>query len=415
MTTLLDLERSLLQNPFDARLRHAYAEALENAERHEDALTQWRLLCSQGESAAVWLRVALCLGALGRDDEAADAQEAAERQPDHEQARAALSPAQRAALGARAPRQPLRLVSGGAHEVPDAGEVISIHRAAKVRFADVAGMDELKKILRLRIIEPFLRPGLFQRFKRKAGGGVLLYGPPGCGKTMMAKAIATECDASFTAVGISDVLNMFVGQSEQNLAGVFDKARSERPAVLFFDELDALAYSRSKAHSDHTRTTVNEFLNQLDGMSGQNDGVLVLGATNMPWDVDEAMKRPGRFDRQVFVPPPDAQAREEIFRMKLRDVPVAELDYAALARLTENFSGADIDGVIEAAKDGALLQLLDAAEEVRIQQEDLTRAIAEAVPSTLDWLKTARNLVKFGGVGRAYKDVEQYLRQTRMY
>src|SRR5690606_6273974 len=242
MTTLLDLERSLLQNPFDARLRHAYAEALENAERHEDALTQWRLLCSQGESAAVWLRVALCLGALGRDDEAADAQEAAERQPDHEQARAALSPAQRAALGARAPRQPLRLVSGGAHEVPDAGEVISIHRAAKVRFADVAGMDELKKILRLRIIEPFLRPGLFQRFKRKAGGGVLLYGPPGCGKTMMAKAIATECDASFTAVGISDVLNMFVGQSEQNLAGVFDKARSERPAVLFFDELDALAY-----------------------------------------------------------------------------------------------------------------------------------------------------------------------------
>jgi transitional endoplasmic reticulum ATPase len=244
---------------------------------------------------------------------------------------------------------------------------------------------------------------------------VLLYGPPGCGKTMMAKAIATECDASFTAVGISDVLNMFVGQSEQNLAGVFDKARSERPAVLFFDELDALAYSRSKAHSDHTRTTVNEFLNQLDGMSGQNDGVLVLGATNMPWDVDEAMKRPGRFDRQVFVPPPDAQAREEIFRMKLRDVPVAELDYAALARLTENFSGADIDGVIEAAKDGALLQLLDAVEEVRIQQEDLTRAIAEAVPSTLDWLKTARNLVKFGGVGRAYKDVEQYLRQTRMY
>lgn len=135
----------------------------------------------------------------------------------------------------------------------------------------------------------------------------------------------------------------------------------------------------------------------------------------MPWDVDEAMKRPGRFDRQVFVPPPDPAAREEIFRMKLLDVPTGAVDYGALARLTENFSGADIDGVIEAAKDGALLQLLDAAEDVRIEQDDLARAIGEAVPSTLDWLKTARNLVKFGGVGRAYKDVEQYLRQVHLY
>ena len=135
----------------------------------------------------------------------------------------------------------------------------------------------------------------------------MLYGPPGCGKTMMARAIASECNASFTAVGISDILNMWVGQSERNLAGLFDKARSEAPAVLFFDELDALAFARNKAHSDHTRTLVNEFLNQLDGMAGQNDKLLVLAATNMPWDVDEAMKRPGRFDRQVFVPPPDSR------------------------------------------------------------------------------------------------------------
>lgn len=413
MTTLLDLERSLLQNPFDARLRHAYAEALENAERHEDALTQWRLLCSQGESAAVWLRVALCLGALGRDDEAADAQEAAERQPDHEQARAALSPAQRAALGARAPRQPLRLVSGGAHEVPDAGEVISIHRAAKVRFADVAGMDELKKILRLRIIEPFLRPGLFQRFKRKAGGGVLLYGPPGCGKTMMAKAIATECDASFTAVGISDVLNMFVGQSEQNLAGVFDKARSERPAVLFFDELDALAYARSKSRSDHTRTLVNEFLNQLDGVGHDNDQVLVLAATNMPWDVDEAIKRPGRFDRAIFVPPPDAPARAEMFRRKLADVPIGQLDYDALGAACPHASGADIDGIIEMAKENVLDDILTSGDERAIEQRDLLEAARVSEPSTLDWLRTARNLVKYGGADRSYKDVEQYLKTIK--
>src|SRR5690606_7142671 len=116
----------------------------------------------------------------------------------------------------------------------------------------------------------------------------------GCGKTMIARAIASECKATFLPVGISDVLNMWIGQSERNLAELFEKARANRPAVIFFDELDALAYSRAKANSEHTRTTVNEFLNQLDGLSGDNGQVLVLAATNMPWDVDAAMKRPGR-------------------------------------------------------------------------------------------------------------------------
>ena len=211
-------------------------------------------------------------------------------------------------------------------------DVVSITRASKVRFSDVVGMRDLKQVLKLKIIDPFANPGLFARFKKRAGGGVMLYGPPGCGKTMMARAIATECNASFTAVGISDILNMWVGQSERNLAALFVKARSDAPAVLFFDELDALAFARNKAHSDHTRTLVNEFLNQLDGMAGQNDKLLVLAATNMPWDADEAMKRPGRFDRQVFVPPPDLEARTEMMRVKLSDVPHDAVDFARLAR-----------------------------------------------------------------------------------
>jgi transitional endoplasmic reticulum ATPase len=232
---------------------------------------------------------------------------------------------------------------------------------------------------------------------------------------MIARAIASECKATFTAVGISDILNMWVGQSERNLADLFEKARQDKPSVLFFDEIDALAYSRSKANSDHTRTTVNEFLSQLDATSGKNEGLLVLGATNMPWDVDEAMKRPGRFDRQVFVPPPDAAARSAMFRAKLRDVPTGDVDHERLGRATELFSGADVDGVIESAKDAALLRAMDGNARQQLEQQDLLEAAAAATPSTSDWLKTARNLVKFGGAGKAYQDVEKYLRQTGQY
>jgi SpoVK/Ycf46/Vps4 family AAA+-type ATPase len=243
---------------------------------------------------------------------------------------------------------------------------------------------------------------------------LLLYGPPGCGKTLMARAIATECDATFIPVGISDILSMWIGQSEGNLAALFDKARSYRPAVLFFDELDALAYSRSKAQSDHTRSTVNEFLNQLDGMGGDNEHVLILAATNMPWDVDPAMKRPGRFDRSIFVPPPDAASRAEMFRTKLVDVPIGELDYQSLAKVSEYASGADVDGIIDEAKDRVLADIMDGGEERVITQQDLLAAAGEIEPSTLDWLRTARNLVKYGGSDRSYKDVEAYLKKVRL-
>ena len=157
-------------------------------------------------------------------------------------------------------------------------QVRSIQQVAedKVRFSSIVGMDELKKTIRLKIIEPYLNPGLFARFRMGGGGGILLYGPPGCGKTMLARAVANECNAGFLSVGISDVLAMWLGESERNLAAMFEKARAQAPCVLFFDELDALAYARSKAPSSSARTVVNEFLSQLDGLGRDNRGVLVL-------------------------------------------------------------------------------------------------------------------------------------------
>ncbi|MDH5676938.1 MAG: ATP-binding protein [Myxococcales bacterium] len=407
------LEQQLLRDPFDAAARGEYAELLLLGGHHEQSLSQWLLLLKQEpKSAAAHLGAARCCHERGdgsaRDAHLEDARACEDFDADDPFVRS-LAPAEETRLVA------LRGLAGGKQELPARGEVISIASTDKVRFADVVGMKELKKLIRLRIIEPFLKPGLFQRFKKRSGGGVLLYGPPGCGKTLIARAIATECEAAFTPIGISDILNMWIGESERNLAAIFEKARQQSPSVLFFDELDALAYARSKANSDHTRTLVNEFLNQLDGMSGRNDRVLVLAATNMPWDVDEAMKRPGRFDRQIFVPPPDAEARAEMLRMKLCDVPTDWYDERALSAACHHFSGADIDGLIERAKDEVLAEILDSGDERNLTHADLAQAAEAIEPTTLEWLKTARNLVKFGGAGAAYKDVEKYLRSAKLY
>jgi SpoVK/Ycf46/Vps4 family AAA+-type ATPase len=283
-----------------------------------------------------------------------------------------------------------------------------------IGFDDVGGMTALKKSLRLHIVEPFLRPSLFARFKKDGGGGILLYGPPGCGKTMIARAIAGECNASFLSVGISDVLNMWMGESERNLAQLFEKARAQKPCVLFFDELDALAFSRSKAHSEHSRTIVNEFLAQLDGLERNNRDVLFLGATNMPWDVDAAMKRPGRFSRQIFVPPPDLEARRHIIDIKLRDVPTEGIDVGTLAMATEQFSGADIDGLIDLAKESAIHDIIAGNPERPLNAADFDFALDQCQPSTLEWLKTARNLVRYAGGDTSYREVEKYLKQAKL-
>lgn len=406
----IELERHLADEPDDPEARAEYAEALLAEGDPVRAARQFaRVIEARPDHAELRLGLARALLASGDPARARRVYEEARECDAFEE-----DPALAAALGAaRAAAAPLRVVAGGAEEVRPAAEVVPISASGTVRFSDIVGMEELKKTIRIRIVEPFQKPGLFARFAKKTGGGLLLYGPPGCGKTLIARAIAGELQATFVAVGISDVLNMWIGESERNLAALFEKARANRPAVLFFDELDALAYARSKASSEHTRHLVNEFLNQLDGMSGSNERILVLAATNMPWDVDPAMKRPGRFDKQIFVPPPDEEARAELFRLKLRDVPTERLDLAALARATPQRSGADIDGIVEEAKEAVLGEILEGGAERPLRQRDLVEAAKRGDATTLEWLKTARNLVKYGGDG-AYRDVEAYLKSNRL-
>ena len=197
-------------------------------------------------------------------------------------------------------------------------------------------MVEVIERIRMNIIYPFKNPEIFQKFKKKPGGGILMYGPPGCGKTHIARATAGECGAAFMTISITDILSKWLGESEQRLHQLFEQARRRSPTVIFIDEIDAIGGSRSSASSTMA-PIVNVLLTEMDGVAAKNENLMVLAATNTPWRVDDALRRPGRFDRILFVPPPDVPAREAILKIHLRDLPVEKLDLGKLAQLTDRF------------------------------------------------------------------------------
>lgn len=292
----------------------------------------------------------------------------------------------------------------------NSGKKLEQEEIREVTFSDVAGLDDLKKTIHLRIISPFFNKGLFAKFRKKVGGGVLLYGPPGCGKTFIARATAGECNARFYPVRITDILDPYIGVSERNLKEIFDKARFQKPSILFFDEVDTIGFSRSKS-SSNTRGVIDTFLSEMEGIDTSTDEVLVMAATNTPWDVDHALKRPGRFDRLIFVAPPDENAREEIFKLKLHGRFAEEINTATLAAQTEFFSGADIENVVELASENLIEEILSTGVERPLNNEDLLLALQSQQPSTLEWLRTAKNYVKYANQGGLYNDVEKYLRK----
>jgi SpoVK/Ycf46/Vps4 family AAA+-type ATPase len=284
-----------------------------------------------------------------------------------------------------------------------------------VTFADVGGLEEIKERIRMAIIYPFQKPELFAAYGRRAGGGLLLYGPPGCGKTFMARATAGELNARFISVGISDILDMWHGRSEQKLHALFETARRTRPTVLFFDELEGIGGNRLDMRAHHQRTLVNQFLAELDGAEGDNEGILVIGATNSPWHVDQALRRPGRFDHIVFVAPPDEAARREVLRLHLRGKPAAEdVDIGKLARETEGFSGADLHALVTAASEQALREALRTGAIAPLSTGLLQRALRTQKPSTTEWLMTAKNYAIYSNEGGLYDEVAEYLRKRKL-
>jgi SpoVK/Ycf46/Vps4 family AAA+-type ATPase len=283
-----------------------------------------------------------------------------------------------------------------------------------VTLADVGGMDAVKQSIERSVLGPMRNPELRKMYGKSLRGGLLLYGPPGCGKTFLARAIAGEMGAHFYAVGLHEVLDMWLGQSEHNLHEAFERARRNAPCVLFLDEVDALGQKRSNLARSAGRNVVVQLLTELDGIGTVNDGVFVLAATNQPWDVDAALRRPGRFDRTVLVLPPDAPARERILEVHLRDRPVAEIDLKLLAAATEGFSGADLNLVCEGAAEYAIEDSLSTGRARPISEKDLAQSIKSISPSTRAWFDLARNFVTFANQAGEYDDLYEYMRKRKL-
>ncbi len=299
----------------------------------------------------------------------------------------------------------IRVSTGDDTQIPDS----NIERP-KISFQDVGGMDTVKDEIRLKIIYPLKQPELYRAYGKTIGGGILLYGPPGCGKTYLARATAGEINSSFISVGIDDILDMWLGNSERNLHSIFDNARASKPSVLFFDEVDALAANRTDMRQSASRMVINQFLSELDGVKTSNEGVLILAATNAPWHLDSAFRRPGRFDRILFVPPPDAKARTEILLLLCSGKPVAAIDYELISKKTEHFSGADLKAVVDIAIERKLQEAIKIGIPKPLTTKDLLSAASSIKPSTKEWFASARNYALYANEGGLYDDILKYLK-----
>ncbi len=280
----------------------------------------------------------------------------------------------------------------------------------KLTFADVGGMEDLKEQIRLKIIYPLANAELYKAYGKAIGGGILMYGPPGCGKTHIARATAGEIQANFIAVGLNDVLDMWLGNSERNLHELFDQARRNSPCVLFFDEADALAASRSDFRHTNSRMIINQFLTELDGVEYSNDGVLILAATNTPWHLDSAFRRPGRFDRILFVPPPDQTARSAILRLLCKGKPVADIDFDFIAKKTNEYSGADLTAIVDVAIEKKLQEAMKTGRPQPLTTKDLISAAQTVKSSTREWFSSARNYAVHANQDGTYNDILDYLK-----
>eukprot|EP00123_Amoebidium_parasiticum_P014523 comp22536_c0_seq1/m.34228 comp22536_c0_seq1/g.34228 ORF comp22536_c0_seq1/g.34228 comp22536_c0_seq1/m.34228 type:complete len:433 (-) comp22536_c0_seq1:127-1425(-) len=223
-----------------------------------------------------------------------------------------------------------------------------VQEKPNVKWDDVCGLKGAKEALKEAVILPIKFPQLFQG-KRTPWRGILLYGPPGTGKSFLAKAVASESDSTFFSVSSSDLVSKWLGQSEKLVKSLFQMAREQKPAIIFIDEVDSLCGARSETESESARRIKTEFLVQMNGVGNDNDGILVLGATNIPWTLDSAIRR--RFEKRVFIPLPEAEARTMMFKKNIGDTPHAltERDFIELGEKTEGYSGADVNVVVRDA------------------------------------------------------------------
>mmetsp|Transcript_10113 Transcript_10113/g.13486 ORF Transcript_10113/g.13486 Transcript_10113/m.13486 type:complete len:330 (+) Transcript_10113:2228-3217(+) len=262
---------------------------------------------------------------------------------------------------------------------------------------------------------PIEHRGLFEKFGMEASRGVLFYGPPGCGKTLMAKAIANECGANFISVKGPELLNMWFGGSEANVRELFDKARAASPCILFFDEMDSIARARGSGAGGSSETSdrvINQILSEIDGM-GSGKTLFVIGATNRPDILDPGIMRPGRLDQLIYIPLPDKESRVSIFKANLRKSPIADdITFEQLADVTEGFSGADITEICQRAAKNAIRESIAGGIERnnRVESGELTQEEADALPDPVPCITRAHFEASMSKARRSVTPdiVEQY-------
>jgi len=285
------------------------------------------------------------------------------------------------------------------HAIPMGGEEdvdtskLILTEIPDISFDDIGGLDDVKEQIRRSIIYPFEHPDVYIHYGVSAGGGIILYGPPGTGKTLIAKATAHECGAAFISVKTSGIMSKFVGESEQRIKDIFEEARKHEKAIIFFDEIDSIAGRRADAEGFGKRI-VNELLAQMDGVESGSDNFLVMGATNEPWEIDPALRRPGRFGTMVHVKEPDGKAREEIFKINLSYRPCAKIDYQTLAAITEGYSGADISAICEEAALIPLSEALQCSTRRDIAMVDMLHSVNSRTSSVDAWYNDAERMIK---------------------
>jgi SpoVK/Ycf46/Vps4 family AAA+-type ATPase len=408
--TIASIEATLAESPGNCQLRVHLADLLMEAERPEDALREATTVLQDEPDHADALRIAVraaraagkpdraerylrLLTALGHEMATETTPEEEVEEDDDEQPARVL---------------PLRVVQGGIGD-----ESWRVERA-DVKLADVGGLDSVKRRLDLSIFALLRNAEMRKYYGRSIRGGLLLYGPPGCGKTFVARATAGEMGARFLPVGLSDVLDSYTGETERKLHTMFETARRNAPCVLFIDEIDAMGRRRSLQRAGAERNLVNQLLTEMDSVGNNNDGVFILGATNHLWDVDTALRRPGRFDRVIFVAPPDREARKAILAFNMRERTAESIDLAAVGAMTEGYSGADLAHLCETAAEFAMEDSMRTGKVRPIQLQDFRAALQDVKSSTRPWLETARDYAMFANESGTYDDLLAYLRSIKM-
>jgi len=265
----------------------------------------------------------------------------------------------------------------------DAASDWMIKEKPDLKFDDVAGLEEVKSDIKLKMLYPFSHPELAKKFGIKAGGGVLFYGPPGTGKTMLAKATAGELDAAFFVVSPADIMSKWVGEAEQNIKKLFDAAKAEKRSIIFIDEIEALIPARRDDGSSVMQRVVPQILQSVQGfVENKESSVMLMGATNVPWQLDPAMLRPGRFDEKIYIPLPDKPAREKILEINLRKRPIAtDVLYASIAQKLDGYSGADIKYICDRAAIIPFMKAVAGDEDEQITREMIDDVIAQTAKS----------------------------------